>query len=429
MQKHYNERYDETYYEDVLDNGLHVVVWQKPNFQNSHFLFATPYGSLDFQQKQKDGSIVSFPSGIAHFLEHKMFESEDGDVMDQFSQLGANVNAFTSYNETVYYFSTTNKDVAKELQLLLDFVQELQISEESVEKEKGIIIQELNMYLQMADSRLLFESFKSMYHKHPLNMDIGGSPETVSMTTVEDLRTCHALNYHPKRMILVAITSIDPEEIFKIVKENQASKSFPNFPGVETVIEKEPLEVCRQEYVLPMDVANVKSSISYKLKPIQCTNKERMKKEWAIRFLLESYFSNLNDDYQRWLDEGLVNDFFGYEIDFGKDYAFLLFYAEMEKEELHLFIKRQLELMEEQWISKDVLEQIKRRYYGMYVRIFDNQENIGINYIRNAFMHMDMYDVLEIIESITLEDIERAWKSLDLSNYCLTEIYPKKELN
>ena len=152
-----------------------------------------------------------------------------------------------------------------------------------------------------------------------------------------------------------------------------------------------------------------------------------MKAEWAIRFLLESYFSNLNDDYQRWLDEGIINDFFGYEIDFGKDYAFLLFYAEMEKDELQLFIQRQLEIMNETFMNEDILEQIKRRYYGMYVRIFDNQESIGINYIRNAFLDMNMYDILEIIESITLDDILQAWKCLDLSNYCVTEIFNKNE--
>ena len=160
MKKHYNERYDETYFEETLDNGLRVVIWYKPNFQNSQFLFATPYGALDFKQKDALGNVIEFPSGIAHFLEHKMFESKQGDVMELFSQLGANVNAFTSYNETVYYFSTTNKEVKQELNFLLDFVQSLEITEASVEKEKGIIIQELNMYLQMPDSRLLFESFK-----------------------------------------------------------------------------------------------------------------------------------------------------------------------------------------------------------------------------------------------------------------------------
>ncbi|MDD6466769.1 MAG: insulinase family protein, partial [Erysipelotrichaceae bacterium] len=127
MKRHFNERYNETYYEEKLDNGLRVIVWHKPGFETSQFLFATPYGALDFCQQKEDESMVAFPSGIAHFLEHKMFEHQGIDVMERFSQLGANVNAFTSYNETVYYFSTTNKDVKEEVNLLLDFVQELSI--------------------------------------------------------------------------------------------------------------------------------------------------------------------------------------------------------------------------------------------------------------------------------------------------------------
>ena len=427
MLKQYNERYDETFYETTLDNGLKVVIWHKPNFQNSQFLFATPYGALNFNQKDSNGNLIQFPSGIAHFLEHKMFESEKGDVMELFSQMGANVNAFTSYNETVYYFSTTNKDIEQEVNLLLDFVQKLEISEESVEKEKGIIIQELNMYLQMPDSRLLFESFKSMYHNHPLNMDIGGSAETVSKTTLSDLMQCHALNYHPSCMVLIAVTAIDPKVLLSIIHQNQANKHFEPFKQITTYIEEEPKEVCRKEFVLPMDVSNTKSSISFKLLPILDDVKKRVKTEWAIRFLLESYFTNLNEDYQRWLDEEIVNDFFGYEIDFGKDYAFMLFYGEMEKDELHLFIKRQLELMQEKMLSQEILEQIKRRYYGMYVRIFDNQESIAVNYVRNYFMNMNMYDILEILESLTVEDIVTAWNSLDLSNYCLTEIISKND--
>ena len=425
MKKHYNERYDETYFESTLDNGLKVIIWHKPNFQNSQFLFATPYGALNFNQMNQEGKLIHFPSGIAHFLEHKMFESKQGDVMELFSQMGANVNAFTSYNETVYYFSTTNKDVENEVNLLLDFVQKLEISEESVEKEKGIIIQELNMYLQMPDSRLLFESFKSMYHHHPLNMDIGGSAETVSKTTLSDLMQCHALNYHPSNMVLIAVTAIEPEKLLSMIEQNQSKKAFDKFIPMSSYAVKEPLEVCRKEFVLPMDVNTTKSSISYKLLPIVDDVKRRIKTEWSIRFLLESYFTNLNEDYQRWLDEEIINDFFGYEIDFGNDYAFMLFYGEMEKDELQLFIKRQLEIMQEQFMSQEVLEQIKRRYYGLYVRVFDNQESIAINYVRNHFMNLNMYDILEIIESITLEDIISSWNSLDLSNFCLTEIINK----
>ena len=133
MIKKENKRYQESYVEETLDNGLHVVLWQKPDYAKSLFMMATPLGALDMKQKDENGKEYDFPAGIAHFLEHKMFEMEDGDVMDLFSNMGANVNAFTSYTETVYYFSTT-ADVIQPLHLLLDFVQDLSITKESLEK-------------------------------------------------------------------------------------------------------------------------------------------------------------------------------------------------------------------------------------------------------------------------------------------------------
>ena len=145
-----NKRYKESYVEEVLDNGLHVVLWQKPDYEKSLFMLATPLGAMDIKQIDEHGNTIEYPAGIAHFLEHKMFEMKDGDVMDMFSSMGANVNAFTSYTETAYYFTTT-ADVKEPLNLLLDFVQTLEINEESVEKEKGIIIQELHMYKEMSD--------------------------------------------------------------------------------------------------------------------------------------------------------------------------------------------------------------------------------------------------------------------------------------
>lgn len=137
MKKIVNAQFDETWYTHTLDNGLNLIFWHKPDFVSAAVVFATPYGALDYRQIDKEGNHLDFPSGIAHFLEHKLFESDEGDVMDDFSRMGANVNAFTSYNETCYYFTTSHGDLKEPLNLLIDFVQDLRITEESVEKEKA----------------------------------------------------------------------------------------------------------------------------------------------------------------------------------------------------------------------------------------------------------------------------------------------------
>ena len=148
--------------------------------------------------------------------------------MLDFNALGANVNAFTSYDCTVYYFSTSAQDIIPALNLLLDFVQTFNVSDESVEKEKGIIVQELMMYQQMADIRLIFELFKAMYHRSPLKFDIGGSVEDVNAITKDELELSYSLNYHPSQMSLVIVSGMDPEKLMNAIETNQLSKDFTN---------------------------------------------------------------------------------------------------------------------------------------------------------------------------------------------------------
>ena len=425
MKQYNHDKFQETYYEEVLENGLRVVIWQKADFANSQFIFATPYGALDYLQITSNGELKMFPSGIAHFLEHKMFEMPDGDVMEQFSNLGANVNAFTSYNETMYYFSSTKKELSTEINLLLDFVQDLQITPESVEKEKGIIIQELSMYLQMPESRLIFETFKSLYHNHPLHMDIGGNTETVSNTTYADLMSCHQLNYHPSKMIFFAATALDPQVIIDIVKNNQASKNFETFLPVERFCEEEPKEVKRTLWSLPMDISNEKTSISYKLNSLFSDVKERSKVEWCLRFLLESHFSTLNPQYQTWLDQDLINDFFGYEIDLGVDYGFLIFYGEAQNVKFTDFIRSEINNLKNNIVSASKIEQIKRRLFGSSMRVFNGTENIGFTFIRNYFNGLDIFEALEIIDEITVDEVINAYENLDFSAESITIITPE----
>ncbi|MGL5540585.1 MAG: EF-P 5-aminopentanol modification-associated protein YfmH, partial [Erysipelotrichaceae bacterium] len=247
MEKHTSEKYQETYYETTLDNGLRVVLFHRPGFDKSFFLMGTPFGAFDLQQVDEEGNEYHFPAGIAHFLEHKMFEHPDGDVMDQFSNMGVNVNAFTSYGETCYYFSTTQA-IKEPLELLLDFTQVLHIDGASVEKEKGIICQELAMYRQQSDSRLINETFGCMYHEHPLKYDIGGDDESVNATTLAQLQDCFALNYAPSKTILVGVSSEEPTTILEWIQANQAKKTFPQTKRTHRKVVNEPLAMKKAEH-------------------------------------------------------------------------------------------------------------------------------------------------------------------------------------
>lgn len=424
MHKVQNTKYRERYAEKTLDNGLHVVIWEKPDYEKSLFMMATPLGALDMRQVDEAGNTYSFPSGIAHFLEHKMFEMPDGDIMEAFSRMGANVNAFTSYTETVYYF-TTSADIEAPLHLLLDFVQELHITDESVEKEKGIILQELNMYRQMSDSRLLMETYSSLYQEHPLRFDIGGDDESVRMTTREQLMECYALNYHPQRMVLVGVTAQDCEQVLKIVEDNQAKKQFPPMRKVKRQMIKEPQEVCRQEYRFAMDINIPKVAVAYKLTPISSLQ-ERLRREWSIRMMLDVVFSSLNPDFQTWIDAGIINDFVGCDIDYGEDHGMLLFYGESGKEAQLLQLLEQVAHKVQQGQIDDVLlAQLKRRYYGQTIRSLNSFDDIAISYVRNYFDGCDFFASLDILDSLTKADIQQACKALSLAQRCVVTVVPE----
>lgn len=426
MIKKENKRYQESYVEETLDNGLHVVLWQKPDYAKSLFMMATPLGALDMKQKDEDGKEYDFPAGIAHFLEHKMFEMEDGDVMDLFSNMGANVNAFTSYTETVYYFSTT-ADVIQPLHLLLDFVQDLSITKESVEKEKGIIIQELNMYKQMSDQRLLMETFSSLYKHHPLRYDIGGDAESVTSITLEQLKQCYDINYHPGKMILVGVSAQDPEVLLKEIKKNQQAKTFSAGKKVIRMMQEEPYEPARKDFEFQMDVSMPKLSIAYKMRGVEDIY-ERIKKEWAIRMVLDATFSSLNPDFQKWLDEGIINDFVGSDVDLGKDYGMMMFYSETNKKEAFLAIVKDIvQKIKQEGISESLLEQLKKRYYGQSLRSLNCFDDIAITMVRNYFDQSDFFASMDVLYDITLQDVKDACQMIDVDNFCVIDLLPENK--
>lgn len=421
MLKIYNDKYDETYYKEKLDNGLEVVIIHKPDFLSTTACFGTPYGSLNINQKHK-GITKRYNPGIAHFLEHKLFESEGKDILNKFSELGANVNAFTSYSETVYFFSKTAENIDDCLNLLLDFVQDLDISEQSVEKEKGIICEELSMYLQNPDSQLINESFKSLYKYYPLNKDIGGDADSVNKITKKELEDCFNSNYHPSNMYLVIVTPIDPNHIIDVVRKNQASKNFVLEEKPIADNEIEPIEVVRKDYEFNMDVTKGKTCYAIKINPNFEDNLKAHMKELAVTLYLSCYFSQVNPSYQKWLDEGIINDMFGFEVSFTKDAAFILFYSESnDKTTLKKLIDNELK---KDLVSDELIEQLRRRMLGSSFKVLNSIEDFATGYIRDILNDIDYFKEIDNIIGIKKEDIISSFKELDLSNYSIIHINP-----
>lgn len=401
---------NETIHETVLPNGLRVAIIHKPDYLTSSFFLAVPYGSMDLVQSI-DGERFEQPSGIAHFLEHKLFENNNGtDIMEAFSALSANVNAFTSHTETVYTFSTSQNRLTRPLNLLLDFVQNLSITEASVEKEKGIIVQELRMYMNMPEQRLVYETYQSLYLNHPIRLDIGGTESSVESITKADLETCYRLNYHPSNCLLVAVTPADPRKIIRIIRNNQAKKVFAPGVRLKRALSPEPLEVARPDFRFEMDIQAPKLTYAFKLDCMDEDPLVNLKHEWTLRLLLELLFSATNPAYQDWLKAQRIHDYFGYEIEINHEYAFAMFYGEsVEPEDFKALVREGLDADLNALSPR--LEGLKRRYSALMLRALDDHDDYAVTYIRSFFNGIPFENQLTILEDITFKDIldSRQW--------------------
>ena len=307
MKKLYYPELDETLYTGVLENGLTVCVVPRKGFTKKMAYFVTDYGSIhtDFLL---EGNVHHAPAGVAHYLEHKMFDLPgDRDVSAEFAAMGAMTNAFTSYDMTAYYFSTTeNFDGC--LRLLLEFVSTPYFTEESVEKERGIIDQEIGMNLDSPDSVIFDRLMESTYHHHPIRVPILGTSETIREITPEILHSCHRAFYTPGNMLLCVIGDVDPEEVAAIAREMLGSEARE--VGVKLRSWNEPMTCIAEETTASMEVAMPMFDLAFKCEPVG-TGEPAIRMEMVADLAAEALFGESSELYLRLYEEGLIDSSFG----------------------------------------------------------------------------------------------------------------------
>ena len=289
------DQLEETLFHEKLDNGLNVYILPKKGFSKTFATFTTKYGSIDNHfVPQGETEPIKVPDGIAHFLEHKMFEKEEGDVFQEFSKQGASANAFTSFTRTAYLFSATG-EIDKNVKTLLDFVQSPYFTEKTVEKEKGIIAQEITMYDDQPDWRLYFGIIENLYENHPVKIDIAGTVESIQDITAEHLYTCYNTFYHPSNMVLFIVGNVDPDQMMKLVKEDQAQKTFEEPTEIKRIYPDEPKEVAIKERVLEMSVQKPKVFYGVKPEKLDLIGPDMLKHELAAQLAYELLFGRTSD--------------------------------------------------------------------------------------------------------------------------------------
>jgi predicted Zn-dependent peptidase len=417
---HYDNLQETLYYE-VMDNGLHVYVLPKPGFQKTYATFATKYGSVDNHFKVEGESETRVPDGIAHFLEHKMFEEPEGDIFAKFASNGASANAFTSFDQTVYLFSAT-ENIHENLETLINFVQNPYFTDQNVEKEKGIIGQEINMYQDNPDWRVYFGLIEAMYKVHPVHIDIAGTVESIGTITKEDLYTCYNAFYHPSNMLLFVVGGVDPEETMNLIRSNQAGKSYEKQGSIERIFDPEPQGVEEKRRESRLAVSLPKCLFGFKEKQVGLTAEEQLRRDLTTKLMMDLLFGSSTELYQQLYDEDLISDSFGHEYNSSPQYAFSAVGGDTkDPDQLLARIRTEVDKLKGTGFQASDFERARKKKMGGYLRMLNSPENIAHEFTRYQFRGADFFKVLPVYESITLEDVNRRlqehvdWEQLAVS--------------
>ncbi|GEL89606.1 EF-P 5-aminopentanol modification-associated protein YfmH [Pediococcus parvulus] len=430
MHKRLYQQFNETLYSETLTNGLQVNILPKKDFHKTYATFSTNFGSIDrtfIPQGQRE--YVAQPAGIAHFLEHKMFDKKGYDAFDLFGEYGADSNAFTSFTKTSYLFSAT-QNIHENIDILLDFVQEPYFTEASVEKEKGIIGQEIQMYNDDPDWKLYMGILGNLYPHHPVHLDIAGTVNSISQITADDLYAAYNTFYNPANMDLFVVGNVDPDKTLGWIKENQNKKNFEKFtePQVKLPNQEADFDDIIKHQVVSMDINRPKSVVGLKGLDDVPVGRAGLAYRLKANLLLYLLFGESSEQYLKLYDQGVIDDTFSYDFDMERSFHYASFSGDTDQpEKFQEAIKAVLSHTEQ------ILPQLgsqfqlaKKEMMGRLLQRMDSVEAIANSY-EAQFDQATVFDQAAIYETMTLDDLLLlSHNFLDLKGFSTFQIQPSK---
>jgi len=422
-----NENLREEIYHQELDNGINLFYFPKKGFTKKYAIFTTNYGStVNIFVPLGEREPVELPEGIAHFLEHKLFEEPDVDLFQKFSSQGAYVNAYTNFNQTSYLFYSTD-NFYENLDLLVRFVQSPFLTDENVEKEKGIIAQEIQMYQDNPKWVVFFNTLKAMYHRHPVRTDIAGTVESIYRITKEDLETSYRTFYNPGNMVLFVVGDLDKDEVLKTVEK--AGKEYPTTSDVvERIVQDEPDEILLKSIEERMMTSKPLFHIGVKDTELGQSGREAVKKDITTNIILDMLFTNSSEFYNELYSEGLVDSTFGAYFTGKKTYGHSLIAGQSDKpQEVY---NRIMEMFGDpaRYLTKEAFLRIKKKEIGGFLTGFNSIEFIANNLTDLYFQDFLLIDYLDVLNEIKFEDIINRFKShFNEDRSVISIIWPEME--
>jgi len=401
MQVIENLKVKEKLYTEKLENGLTVMIVPKKGIQKKYIIWGTHYGSNDSEFiVPGENEKTKVPDGVAHFLEHKLFEQENGvNSLDALTAIGASANAYTTNDHTAYLFEST-ENFYEALDEFMDYVQHPYFTDQNVEKEKGIIGQEIMMYDDYPEWRVYLNAMQAMYHSNPIKLDITGTIETISGIDKEILYKCYNTFYNPSNMTLVVCGDFVPEEILEEIKKRLIHKEANG--EIKRIYPEEPDTIVQDTIEQKMDVSQPLFAIG--IKDREAEQDEKVKKHIAIEILLNVIFGQSSKLYKELYINGIIFSQPSLDYEFAKGYAHVLITGQAKEPEtvLEKFEDAVREL-KENGINPDDFIRSKKKIYGLYVKEYDEPQDIARMFLADSFKGINSFDYLEQIESVNID--------------------------
>ena len=405
-----NSKVKEKLYVEKLENGLTIMIIPKKGIQKKYVIWGTNYGSNDSKfVVPGETEETEVPKGVAHFLEHKMFEQESGvNSLDTLTALGVEANAYTTNDHTAYLFECT-ENFYPALDELMDYVQHPYFTDENVEKEKGIIGQEIMMYDDYPEWKVYLNALEAMYHEHPVKLDITGTIETISHIDKEILYKCYNTFYNPSNMAMVVCGDFEPEKLLEEIKSRLVKKEANG--EIKRIYPEEAETIVQEKIEQNMDVSQPLFTIGIKDKVVD--NKEKVRKHIAIEILLNMIIGKSSKLYKELYDEGLLFSVPSIDYEFSRGYAHILVTGQSpEPEKVYEKFKDTVSKMKESSIDIPEFNRIKKRIYGEYVKEYNDTADIARMFLADFFKEINSFDYLEEIPTINEQYLEQILKNV-----------------
>ena len=395
-----NTQVKEKLYIEKLENGLTVMIIPKTGIRKKYVMWATHYGSIDNKFViPGEENITEVPDGIAHFLEHKMFEQENGtNSLDVLTALGVNANAYTTTNYTTYLFEATD-NFYEALDELMDYVQHPYFTDENVEKEKGIIAQEINMYNDYPDWEVYMNALKCMYKKNPIIIDIAGTVESIQEIDKDILYKCYNTFYNPSNMLMCFCGDFNPEDLLKEIQKRLVEKKSQG--EIKRIYEEEPQGIVEKrkekamEVSMPLFVIGIKDKIE---------KENLVKKHIAVEILLNMLIGKSSNLYKNLYQEELLISEPFLEYEFGEDYAHVAISGSSKNPDKVLEkLLAEIDKMKKEGIEEEAFKRIKNMLYGNTVKEFNSVSDIARMFVTDYFKGINSFDYLENYKQIKID--------------------------